>query len=279
MPLRHDRPPDWRPSVGAGLVDVGQGGGVDGTVGWLAQGEHQLPDGVGWLAPREAERRAGMRYTKRRSEYALRRWAAKTAVASVLGWEVGSPDELARIEAANRVTGAPYAVVDGRPLDTGISLTDRAGWAVCVVAPDDRAVGCDLELVEPRSPGFVSDFLTAAEQDWVRSRPDSAARDAAANLLWSAKESALKVLGVGLRRDTRTVQVSVAGPVPGEDWAGLEVDTGDAVLPGWWRREGVFLLTVCSDRALAQPVRLAGSADLATARPVHSWMASPVADG
>ena len=71
------------------------------------------------------------------------------------------------------------------------------------------AVGCDLELVEPRTPGFVADFLTAAEQQSVASRPDP---DAAANLIWSAKESALKVLQTGLRRDTRSVEVAVDEP-------------------------------------------------------------------
>ena len=34
--------------------------------------------------------------------------------------------------------------------EIGISLTDRAGWAVCTVGAVDE-LGCDLELVEPRS--------------------------------------------------------------------------------------------------------------------------------
>ena len=48
---------------------------------WLARGEHELPDGLDWLAPRERERAAGMRFTKRRTEYLLRRWVGKQAVA------------------------------------------------------------------------------------------------------------------------------------------------------------------------------------------------------
>jgi 4'-phosphopantetheinyl transferase superfamily len=56
---------------------------------------------------------------------------------------------------------------------------------------DGAAVGCDLELVEPSSPGFVRDFLTDIEQGYVAAQSDFDARDAAANLLWSAKESAL----------------------------------------------------------------------------------------
>ena len=87
-------------------------------------------------------------------------------------------------------------VVDGDPLGFGLSISDRAGWAVCVTCPtaapagDPReppAVGCDLELVEPRTPGFVRDFFTAAEQGWIASRAAGDERDMSANLVWSAK--------------------------------------------------------------------------------------------
>lgn len=73
-------------------------------------------------------------------------------------------------------------------------------------------MGCDLELIEARIPGFVGDFFTATEQRLIDSRPAGDERDMAANLVWSAKESALKVLRTGLRRDTRTLEVTVAAP-------------------------------------------------------------------
>ena len=179
---------------------------------WLALGEDALPAGEQWLAPGEATILAGLRYTKRRTEYLLRRYVTKQAVASVIG-EATDPGVLARIEVRNAPSGAPYVVVDGDPLALGVSISDRAGWAVCVTCPSDSpAVGCDLELVEPRTPGFVADFLTAAEQRLVAARPAGDERDAAANLIWSAKESALKVLRTGLRRDTRSLEVALAAP-------------------------------------------------------------------
>ena len=79
---------------------------------------------------------------------------------------------------------------------------------MCVLAEQHGRVGCDVEIVEPRSAGFVADFLTPAEQEYVASRPDED-RHAAANLIWSAKESALKVLRTGLRRDTLSVEVTI----------------------------------------------------------------------
>ncbi len=249
-----------------------------GSLRWLARGEHELPDGPGWLTPREAERAAGMRFTKRRTEYLLRRWAGKQAVVSATGSPSGLED-LARIEVANHRSGAPYVLVDGLPLGLDVSLTDRAGWAVCVVGRDLTRVGCDLEIVEPRTRGFETDFLTEVEQALVESRNDPDARAAVANLLWSAKESALKVLRTGLRRDTRTVEVAVGDPgreAGSEGWGTLTVSTREGgTLPGWWRREGVFLVTVVADEVMPPPDLLIGSAPLHEAVPVHSWVDQP----
>jgi 4'-phosphopantetheinyl transferase len=260
---------------------------------WLARGEATIPAGTGWLDEVERRRAAGMRFTKRRTEYLLRRYAGKSAVAAALGLP-DDPTTLGRIAVLNRPTGAPFVQVDGEQLGLDVSLTDRAGWAVCLVGPDLGAIGCDLEIVEPRSPGFVADFLTPAEQAMVaqasqRGGPDG--WDAAANAVWSAKESALKVLRTGLRADTRTVEVVVpdvgaltAGPASsGEQpgWHPLAVTTRLGELPGWWRRDGVFLLTVVAADASAlgePPEQLPGSAELASATPIHSWLASPVAE-
>lgn len=254
---------------------------------WLASGEDQIPAGREWLTDEEGERAASMRFTKRRNEYLLRRLAGKSAVAAAVGLPA-DPPSLRRIGVLNRSTGAPFVQVDGRDLGLDISLTDRAGSAVCLVGPDLGAVGCDLELVEPRSEGFVRDFLTEAEQDFVTSMPNVDSRDAAANLIWSAKESALKVLRTGLRVDTRTVEVVIeSGEGLGADdtragspgWRPLAMRTTNGSYPGWWRRDGVFLLTIAaSEGLLTPPARLPGSADLAAAEAVHSWIRRPLAD-
>lgn len=258
-----------------------------------------MPADLDWLTPAEAARLSGMRFTKRRNEYLLRRWAGKRAVAAVAGrpLEAGS---LRRIALLNRPTGAPVAWLDGRPLGLEVSLTDRAGWAVCLVGERASglgagegdgllradggpvAVGVDLEIVEPRSPGFVRDYLTPAEQRYVGEQPDAAARYAAANLVWSAKESALKVLQTGLRADTRSVEVEVDHEPDDEGWSPLRVrgSGGQAfagrVFPGWWRRDGVFLLTIASDRPVPPPDQLPGGGDLGVAVPGHSWLSDPV---
>ncbi len=242
---------------------------------WLARGEVQLPPGGEWLTAAERSRAEGLRYTKRRTDFLLGRWTLKLAVARALGW----PDdlaELARIEGRTAPSGAPRLYVDGEPAARGVSLSDRAGCAVCLVAARTAAVGCDVEIVEPRSDAFVRDYLTEAERRLVAAA--GPARDKAANLVWSAKESALKVLETGLRRDTRSVEVTVADLSPPErTWSPLQVRTTEgALFPGWWRQSGAFLVTACWPGGGPPPAALEAASPIDTLPPSHRWIDRPV---
>ncbi|HQR26925.1 MAG TPA: 4'-phosphopantetheinyl transferase superfamily protein [Nocardioides sp.] len=245
---------------------------------WLSCCEESLPAEPDWLSAREAAYLETIRFTKRRTEFLLRRHTGKRAVAAALGWpETG----LARIEILNRLTGAPYVQVDGERAALDISLTDRAGWAVALVGSEGSmaagTLGVDLEIAEPRSDGFVSDFLTPREQEYVAAQGDRDARDAAANLVWSAKEAALKVLRVGLRVDTRTVEVEADHDADAEGWRRLVVRHVEGQeFPGWWRRDADFVLTIAGLDPAPPPARLPGGDDLAVATPLHSWVTNPL---
>ena len=195
------------------------------SVCWHSLGECDLPPGREWLSAGEAERMMSMRFAKRRNEWLLARCTAKQALAFHLGLRLDATD-LAGVEIrtvmAGPARGAPEVFVDGARVPIGVSLTDRAGWAVCAVG-DQAAIGCDLELVEPRSSAFVGDYLTAKEQQTVMDPPFAASPDTLANLIWSAKESALKVLRTGLRRPTRSVEVELDGDAPVAGWRSLLV--------------------------------------------------------
>ncbi len=246
---------------------------------WLAHGEHEVAAGTQWLSPHERSVLAGIRYTKRYTEFLTRRFTAKRALATLLQRD-RSPEALAAIEIGNHPGGAPYVALDGCQAPIEVSLSDRAGWAVCLLGAPDSALGplgIDLEIVEPRSDAFVEDFFTAAERDFVRALPAGEARDEAANLVWSAKEAALKVLKVGLRADTREVEVAIDRGRRADGWAALVVTArGGASFPGWWRRDGVFLLTVAGVEPREPPELLAGGGDLAAAEPTHSWLGRPL---
>jgi 4'-phosphopantetheinyl transferase len=117
-------------------------------------------------------------------------------------------------------------------------------------------VGCDLEALEPRSSRFVNDFFTERERMAVDKTAD-ALRDRQVALTWSAKESALKVLRVGLRRDTRSVEVEIDElETVAAGWHALRatVSPEHRTLRGWWRQEEHVVLTiVCNDRNVSSP--------------------------
>jgi 4'-phosphopantetheinyl transferase len=243
---------------------------------WHSLGEDAVPEHDEWLSDVELTYTARMRFAKRLTEWRLARWTAKQMLARALELET-DPESLRRVEVRAHldpdIRGAPYVVVDGAPVDVAVSLTDRAGWAVCTIGAQGP-IGCDLELDEPRSAAFVRDYLTPAEQGVVAEPPPGLSCDGAANLLWSAKESALKVLRTGLRRDTRSVEVTLDHGAGADGWQPLAVtdgETGDR-FPGWWRSFPPFLLTVAAPYEHAPPAALDEPPALAGAIPVHSWM-------
>jgi 4'-phosphopantetheinyl transferase len=242
-------------------------------VAWFSQGMASVPADDGWLTDTEAAWVARMRYPKRRSEFRLGRWTAKRALALWLALPE-APAALRRVEIDRAPDGAPAPRLDGGLAPVSVSMTDRADWAVCIVGPPRLGLGCDLELVEPRSAGFVADYLTPAEQDCVAARPEG--RDVLANLIWSAKESALKVLRTGLRRDTRSVEVTLGPAGTGDGWTPLLVESREGSrFPGFWRRYGAFLLTCAATEPFAPPTPLLEPPGLALAAPSHLWMVSP----
>jgi 4'-phosphopantetheinyl transferase len=148
---------------------------------------------------------------------------------------------------------------------------------MCAIAPADAAIGCDLEVIEPRSEGFVADYFSEDEQALV-ARVRSADRPLFVTLLWSVKESALKALHIGLRLDTRSIVVNLHDdPQPSEEtrsaeddpfcfrllsgnrgWRTLQVrDPWGRILVGWWQQDSAKLLrTLVAAPAPNQPILL-----------------------
>jgi len=196
-------------------------------IGWFEQVEADVPAGDSWLCAREVARLAGYRFAKRRSDWRLGRWTAKQAVCAHRGWP-GTDEVLAGIEIQTAPSGAP--LVD----ELSISLSHRAGKSICALAEFPLTIGCDLEVIEPRSDEFVADYFTPEEQISVLAAP-IAVRARLVTLIWSAKESALKALSVGLRADTRSVSVELDP---------LRVLRRDATFTGWWSQTGSMLRTI-----------------------------------
>ncbi len=164
---------------------------------WLERTEADLPTDNDWLSASEAASLNGMRFAKRRDDWRLGRWTAKRAVATYL---ILPSDRqiLAGIEIRPMPSGAPEVFIANQPAAVTVSLTHRAGAAACAIASSGVALGCDLEVIEPRSEAFIADYFTAEEQQLIQ-RMSATERPRLLALLWSGKESALKALRTGLR--------------------------------------------------------------------------------
>ena len=226
-------------------------------IGVLLMPEAELPASAGWLDPREAAVLEGLRVPKRRAEWLLGRWTARRAGAAFLG-----RDDAAGWAVVAAADGAPEAWIGPERAPCTVSISHRGGWAACAVAPPHVALGCDLEVVEPRSEGFVRDYFTGAESAAVLEAP-AGDRDLLANLVWAAKEAVLKARRTGLRADTRSVEVDVQMVEPRAGaWSPLAaVDERGARWQGWWSRRDDRVVTVAARPFPKAPL------DLATAAP------------
>jgi 4'-phosphopantetheinyl transferase len=165
---------------------------------------------------------------------------------------------LAQIEIRPAPSGAPDVAIANSPARLAISLSHRAGVALCGVAPFGTALGCDLETMEPHSDSFIADYFTIEEQALV-ARASPADRSRIVALLWSGKESAFKALRVGLRLDTRCAVVVPLGRIgnPVLNWHPLLVRvTGGQAFYGWWQQSGELLRTLVATPRPLSPLKI-----------------------
>jgi 4'-phosphopantetheinyl transferase len=219
---------------------------------WLEQNEADVPSENDWLSASEVLRLSSLRFVKRRADWRLGRWTAKNAVASYLHLS-GQLKSLAEIEIRPASSGVPEVFYANNPAAVTISLSHRDGTAACAIAPAKVLLGCDLEIIEPHSDAFLTDYFTTEEQALVVRSGD---RNLLLALFWSAKESALKALGAGLRLDTRGVVVGPDDPsFDSAGWHSLQIRyTGGRILQGWWQQTGRLVRTLVSNPALSPPI-------------------------
>ncbi len=263
------------------------------NVYWMEQSAFDVPEENDWLSPDELLHMDAMRFVKRRSDWRLGRWTAKLAVGAYFGLE-DRHSRLASIEIRNAPGGAPETYLEGKPAELRISISHRAGLSVCAVAHPDLALGCDLEVVEPRSDAFVTDYFTDEEQDLL-TKTQPRYRAFLVTLLWSSKESALKALREGLRLDTRSLVVSPdesgwlvdregkrfprnsnfhSHVGPAFQWHPMQIRFKEGKdFRGFWRYNGQFLRTIVGSPSVSLPIRLGFAPDqngLAAKETIHA---------
>ena len=224
---------------------------------WLLGSRQDLPSGLDWLSDEERRHAAGLRFEKRRGDWLLGRWTAKLALCRI-PYGVGVGTELADFTVRPASDGAPEAWLRDRHLPLALSISHSRDRGLCVLAPEEVLVGCDLEYVQQGSSAFLADYLTPQECAALERLP-SAERDRMATLFWAAKESALKSLRVGLRADTRRIHVAVPRePRRSGSWRGLEVrdSESDRRFGGWFELLGDSVVVVVTSPPTGEPIAL-----------------------
>ena len=214
-----------------------------------------------FLSPSELQKFSAFRFPKRRKEWLLGRWTAKTLVHSIPSYRHYSLDQ---IEIRNAPEGAPYLRLPERTAPAEcLTISHSENFALCALTTGlDLHVGIDLEKIEARTETFVLDYFTPLERQLVETFP-AASRATAVTLIWSAKESMLKALGVGLRQDTRSVEVhGLDGLLPNSEvygeWQMIQVGEQPAsqrIWAAWWQRRGPFVLTLAGYAATSSEIR------------------------
>ena len=216
---------------------------------WLVVNAGEMT-GPPWRFLSEAElaRLANLRFSKRRREWLLGRFAAKRLLIEALR-EYRDLD-MRDVTVGNDPDGAPYLAVNGvGRVPLSLSLSHRDDLAFCALG--DRpgpSVGADVERVEPRAESFVHDFFTAREATLAYGAPPST-RDLLVTVVWSAKEAVLKALRLGLTVDTRHVEIRPGGGDLWGVWRPLAVDCTLPDVPplrGWWKPWGSHVLTLAT---------------------------------
>jgi len=214
-------------------------------VRWLAQRLADVPKHNDWLTTSELEVLESKKIVKRRSDWRLGRWTAKRTVLTHLAARDTIPRYYNEIEVRAATDGAPEVFIRNRPAPVTISLSHSHGVALCAVAAADTEIGCDAEYIERRSDVFVSDYFAAPERSNFACTPASA-RPLVATLIWSAKESVLKAMREGLRRDPRDAVIDISHETSPEGWATFSArcQMTHQSFDGWWRVSGEHVYTV-----------------------------------
>jgi 4'-phosphopantetheinyl transferase len=220
------------------------------TVRWCRAVAGDVPSHDLWLTPDERGVLARLVVDKRRSDWRLGRWTAKSLVAAVLD----VPMDRVGVRAA--VDGAPEALVDGDATHLSLSLSHRDLVAVAAVAPSPTVVGIDLETLETRSDAFVREWLSDEERAMLPSAGE--ARDVRVLCSWTGKEASAKVLRGGLRLAVRHAVVAPSTPEGCATWSRLLVIwTRERVEHhGWWRVDESSVTAVVTDSPTDPPVEL-----------------------
>ncbi len=214
------------------------------TIKYKIQELSDVPVNQDWLHPSEKEVAAQFRFPKRKNDWLLGRWTAKQLVRTFFGNR-----QLNEIEIRAAADGAPEVFCDDQPMPVTISISHSHDWGFCVATNETIALGCDLEKIETRSLAFLKDYFTENEFTFI-SKENEPSKALYSNLLWSAKESVLKALRVGLKIYPRNIEIELSEFNNGILWQPFQANylIDSLQFFGWWQQRDGFVFTIVSNK-------------------------------
>jgi 4'-phosphopantetheinyl transferase len=144
-----------------------------------------------------------LQFERRQKSYLLGRYAAKTAVAKLLGFS-----DLKTIEVVSGIFDQPLIKLSGAA-EIGvpeITLSHCDGLAIAVAFPREHLLGIDIEKINAEKRSVIETQLTQAEKDWIASQNMNSAH--LVFMIWTIKESLSKVLRCGLTTPFSVLEVT-----------------------------------------------------------------------
>lgn len=235
-----------------------------GAVRWLALPQDAFSTADGgphWLHADEVATWRALKTDKRRGDWLLGRWTAKQLVAELVAERIGRQLSLDQIAILPHADGWPMVTLptfDGMPV-INLSISHSSPWGFCAaVEGENRPLGADIERNEPRSPGFVEEYFTPLEQEYLTVAPPEQLV-ALINAIWSGKEASLKAIRRGLAEDTRIVSclphprmTATAEWLPMRiEWNPGRMERALPGLTGYWRFNDGFVMTLATATEVA----------------------------
>jgi 4'-phosphopantetheinyl transferase len=220
---------------------------------WLTQALTDVPEGDDWLSDGERAVLGGLRFPKRRNDWLLGRWTVKCAIRA---YQPHQDPALSSLEIRAAADGAPEAFRLGEPAAVSISISHSNNRSMCAVGSPEISVGCDLERMEQQEIKFFEDYFAPEEIALVQNA--SAEQSLVAYLIWSAKETILKILREGLRRDTRSVLIHPdlsATENSWRAWTGQCLETS-RTFSGWWRACDDYVYSLAAGNPTSFPKQI-----------------------
>ncbi|MHA1211917.1 MAG: SDR family NAD(P)-dependent oxidoreductase, partial [Candidatus Heimdallarchaeota archaeon] len=154
-----------------------------------------------FLHPDEQVKFSKFTVEKRKYEWLSGVIAIKTALQKLM------PDvAFNKIKIEKNELGKPYIKLGSKSKPIHLSITHSNGYAVGIINPT-KNTGIDLEVIEKRSASIIDEVLSPKEQDFLKQQQNDLT-DELLTKIWTAKEAATKVLGVGLNIDLHDLIVS-----------------------------------------------------------------------